>query len=468
MKMKKWLPLLLVLAMLCLAGCQSDPVETTVPTTEPTAEPTTEPTTVPTEPPMDAQTLFGLYKEAHEAAPMCSADVGLSLDLSINMLDYGMTMSMKNSQSGTMLYSDEQNISYGELEVTSSYYGVETTTNVELYSSVADGMETSYQYDKDNDYWEKSVAEEEEGFLEYVMEDTLVLEEETQMLGDREVYVLHMHIGGESFRSSFTSFAEGQGVAFEEGRDSTGLDLSGVYGDAVIYIDAQTYQRLQMYVTIVGAEAPFSQIMTEASSQETDSSGISLGVEVTVNAYEISYENISYESVEVPQVSQLGIICANQYDFVPDQGDGSYVIQESGYAVRLTPPGNWVVYDALAYDALLLTKGASNYTRTCTVVMLAGEYDLHELLDTTVGTMESTYSIDLNTGDGDEINGGSSVWYRGSGIYGRVALIPIGEEGYLLVEVIDYTDSNPWSDVQKILEATQEYDLFAVAEEPAA
>lgn len=50
-----------------------------------------------------------------------------------------------------------------------------------------------------------------------------------------------------------------------------------------------------------------------------------------------------------------GLMIANQTSFNPDMGDGTYVIQESGDATKITPPDGWKAVD-MGYDTVTLQK----------------------------------------------------------------------------------------------------------------
>lgn len=106
-----------------------------------------------------------------------------------------------------------------------------------------------------------------------------------------------------------------------------------------------------MDMTIEGMDEMMDAVLADMLG--ANESGIEL--DMNVGAIHAVYENMSYDSVDVPAVPEEGLMIANQASFNPDMGDGTYVIQESGDAMKITPPDGWKAVD-MGYDTVTLQK----------------------------------------------------------------------------------------------------------------
>lgn len=450
--------MLACLLLLC-ACAEQKPAETTVPTTTaaPTTEPTTVPTTVPTEPPMDAQTLLSLAQQAREANSWTSLKDSTVCSMTLNMPTLGMSMDMAIKQEGSMLYDPVQDRGYQERTSTMEGYGQVQTSTSQMYTRTEDGVPVRYTYEVDSNLWTKETLEEEDNdsakLLNSLLADTLVLEEETQLLEEMEVYVLRGELGEAFTQELSDGFMKGMGQTESTGRDNN--KDAQIACHAVLYIEKETNLVRSYSVDMEGLDVLIENFFSQQFSGQMGM-GMVITVEVEIDTMRHEVTQMAYDPVEVPEISAKGIAAANQTSFEPAQEDGSYIIQESGDAVRIQILSGWDVESA-EYDNLTLTRDDDHY---CYYTMYNDDYTLPENVQYWVDYYYEEYQVTMESGTGEPVNGYETMWYRGGGVYSWCMQIPVGE-CYLFIEATSFSNNNTYSYLEHFAANCTPYDLTA-------
>ena len=180
--------------------------------------------------------------------------------------------------------------------------------------------------------------------------DFLLLEEGTQTLHDTEVYVLKGTLDGNSC-SQFLSesllphvLANGlQTFSSHEERLNAAEwnepNYSALSADVVVYLDKKDCHPVQADVTINGANLLIHNVLDLFPAQITDR----LGSSVAIEPIHAVFTDIGYDAVTLPTVSEEARMMALQESFDPDLGDGTYVLQQFGDAVKFTAQSDWTI-----------------------------------------------------------------------------------------------------------------------------
>ena len=278
--MKRFATLVLVLLMLCAAGCKSAP------------SPATDPAET-TEPALTARELYWKMRSAIGMnSPTCY------IQESEIFYETGSDIFLKKAGS-----RDRMQVIYGKdpYEINIAYEWTEfdggeefVTRDAQYYREKEDGVDL-YWYSGSYDQW---IYLNEEGLDRWVLElgrvtlhpteypENATVDPETQMVGDREVYVLR-------YREPFA-----KQVPEAEMTEELAI-LNELEIENRLYIDTETYLLLQAEISGLQLEgeqarALYAFILGEEYMNKER--------KLTVTSYAIAYRNIRYDPVEVPPV----------------------------------------------------------------------------------------------------------------------------------------------------------------------
>lgn len=447
--MKKWIALILALMMAMVLTACGEP----------------EPTEPPTEPPMTARQLIQELNAASADKQVTAATTEIELSLSVSSGDAAMEMGMNLTMEQKS--SAEPYASYGEITMTMDIAGEQTVETYQQYLQEEDGSIVSYSHTDSTNKWEKldmGVLTDElkdqamnYDMLEALADEQVMLDENSKTVDGREVYVLQCTFTGEQTQEAMDSFSGLEDLLAVA--DMGEIDFSALTMPATYYIDAETMLPVRMEIEIQGMDEMMAGLL--AASLGADGAE----VEIEIPVFRAVYSGIGYEPVEVPVVPDEGRIKASQYSFNPDQGDGTYIIQESGSAVKITCPEGWTATE-MSYDSLTLTRDDGKQSVTYTMwTGIAGGYGF-------VSKIERGDIVEL-MGDGNYGSHGNSTFDFGDKSYGSVwvkcndgsrihyVYDQIGAEtNYMLVKMTDKTGKKLEDAMPTVLEIVEEYQLL--------
>lgn len=455
---RKRIALALVFA-LCLglfAGCKEAPEtqETTTvppvtqaPTTEPATEPTTEPTTAPTEPPMDAQRLLDILRE--EKSGCISSVQTIVIELEMNFDEYGMKMDMTLDIERASQWDYDQKRGFDRQTSHVVMYGQSESQTIEVYATeTGDDQEECYIYSLEEDRWVRT-STDVVVLSDYILEDTAVLREETAEYYGVECYVLDSQLDGSAFANMVSTVGGALGMP-----DQEDLDLSGAKGFFTTYVDTESLRYQGCRLTAEGLETALEQVVNPAyAGTEMETT-----VSVSVKDFTMVTKGVDYSPVEIPMVDEQIKKTALDATVEPDRGDGSYILQESGVAVRITPPVGWELYE-VAFNQLIMDFG-NDISVYCNIYR--DDYTLEDNVDYIAGYYEENYDVDMKISKGKQIGEYETLIFRGGGLYGYAVQIPLEEDVYLLIEVENFADQSPYAFLKAIVETVERVELSQV------
>ena len=279
----------------------------------------------------------------------------------------GEEMEIDLEMDGTYWMSAEKTEFYAEVNYEGDILGQWLSDRMELYQVLEDDAIVIYTYSKLLDVWaryETGLTAEE--FLEFTIPsdqisfepESLALAEETVNVGGSEAYVLSAKLDTSAVQTEFDEMGgftgalekamgaaelDAETAAVLEEFDFSpldNLDFTVIEVPVTLYIDKSTYELKQMDMEVVGLQLMLEQFMDVLFTMVEEISGTDmgdLGLTFEIPDIALSYTDFGYEPVEVKSVPEEGVLMAKQQSFDPLQEDGSYVLQESGNAVRVVP-----------------------------------------------------------------------------------------------------------------------------------
>lgn len=367
----KLLCLLLALVLLVsLVGCHEEPKPTTPPTTEPSTEPATlPPTTAPTEPELTAERLLVQMAAAVDGRSPTQMNASLDLDLGIKMKMDGFSLSMGASMELDMktMISEDPYAMYADFSVKAESMNQTQVQKAEAYYLIEDGKFVCYVYDKTLNMWTRTeigeVPESNPSGGESSGADLppleMTLEENTQKLNRREVYVLRCLLTRDHLTQFMTPMAPITGTLITPLDNSTAELPEDLQAETVIYVDTESLLPVRIQIDILGIEDMLNDLLTGsltppatelslvsniAEKKESDSP-----FHIGVNTFRIVLDELYFDPAEIPAVPQEAYDYLKMADHDPLQPDGSFILVHTGAAARITPPENWTVWDTGFY-----------------------------------------------------------------------------------------------------------------------
>lgn len=414
---------------------------------------------------MSPETLVEEMLTASDGKEMTQSSITMEMDMSIEADGTSMDTSLDLLMD--LKASSDPYASYCRTEMTMDAAGEETTETTEVYSLEEDGALVNYIYTTSTDDWEKqdlgttleemtSQTVDYNWLSEKAKADELTLAEETQTINDTEVYVLSGTINGDTMQDSFDSLGMLTDVF---GSDSTAeIDFTALTVPVTYYIDTESFLPLKIEMDIEGMGDAMNSVITSLLG----TTGTETELSISVDHMHIVYDNIGYDAVTIPEVPKEGLIIANQTTYNPDKGDGTYVIQEAGDAVKITLPDGWAATD-MGYDTLTIQTGDQKRTVTFTMytnietgLAFRNYVERGDVLDfLSAGTYGSHGSSAL-------ANDYGGLWLKtttGTNYY--YAWKNIGERDFIFVKMSDSAAGFDRNTLDTILPCVEEYDLMS-------
>ena len=410
---------------------------------------------------MTAQKLVEEMAAAAEGRQMTRTSVTMEMEMSMESEGVAMTMAM-SSTADTMV-SMEPYAAYTDTTMTIDMDGQQITETSQVYMLEEEGKLVNYTHADSLDMWQKldTGMSLDEIMVQYTgydwmkekPENELALAEGTQMVGDREVYVMNCTLTGQEMQQALNGMSNLEDMLAQSGLEA--LDYTALTVPTVYYIDAETYLPVQMDMTIEGMSEMMNSLMSGMLDQTEDGTDIDMSIDIS--DVKVIYTDISYDPVEVPAVPEEGVMIAEQAGFNPDQGDGTYIIQESGAAARITCPEGWTVTD-MAYDGITMQKDDSTQLGGFTMykgvtgedfISYVEEVDVQELI---------AQELYISHEAGPVIGEYETMQVKCQGLTLYYAWGTVGD-GQIFINVADYNGLDIESVLNPLLEIVEKWDL---------
>lgn len=427
---------------------------------------------------MDVKTLAQKMDEAAKDVTAMGGKFAMEMEMSMGMT--GMTMTMGVKADGEMKYDLANGGIYADVNANVEALGQTEAVDMEVYVTVAeDGSSTMYMHESETDSWIKYA---QEGYAEQleelqgmtiamsdVPEEKMTLAKEKQTVSGVECYVLTMELDGTYFTDEMKAM---MGTAAESLDEETAammesIDWSALNAKAVYYVDAKTFNTVQMDMEMLGLGDMMSGIMDTAMAEMKElMGGEEMEITIDVPVCKISMSEMSYTGVEVPAVPQEAIDNAVDANAMaeepvvddtytdesmlnnPAQADGSFLLTYEPMTARVVVPEGLTVYMSEP-DMLLLMNDDMSMSIS---YMLVGETDAATVsaeYEDMVQTAKDE-GVWMSNGDAEDINGftvknliyndGTSEVYSWKEVNGGVVMVNCAS--YMDIPVLDEVLNN--------------------------
>lgn len=252
---------------------------------------------------MTARILAAKMAVAVARKPMTQEKIVMEFEMSIGVR--GITLNLDMDMTMDMIMSMDPYRAYTNMDMTMEMLGQSYSDSMEMYIQEEEGTMTSYSYTASADRWAKQTVELTENmktvdytWLKEKAAEDLILAEETQAIGDHEVYVLSCTVTGAEMREMMSNGGSMQKALEEAGLSD--FDMSALTVPMVMYIDTKTYLPVQMEMEIQG----MSELMAGMMDALLGADAASLGMEIEIGKVTAVCTDIGYDDVEVPAVPQ--------------------------------------------------------------------------------------------------------------------------------------------------------------------
>lgn len=314
---------------------------------------------------MTAKKLVEEMAAALEGKQVLQTTAEMAMEVAQSVSIEGMSMEMETSMHNITetSISLEPYAAYAMSTATVDVMGESTTVDSEMYTVVEDDAVVYYMTDEVSGTWSRVdiglTLDEMLAMGSYTgynwmtekNEEELILEEETELLDGQEVYVLCCTLTGEEMQMALNGTSGLEDMLKEYNLEA--LDYSMLVVPSVFYVDTKTFRPIKIEMEIQGMGEMMNHLMSEIMGETAEEGMEGMDMTIDVSGVTAVYTNISYDPVEVPSVPEEAYAQTEQERFNPDQGDGTYIVQESGAAVRITCPEGWMATD-MSYDSLTL------------------------------------------------------------------------------------------------------------------
>jgi len=455
MKIQKKLALLLAvcITVLALVGCGGKKTEDPSQSSGESAASSSQQTE-----PMEAVTADTLAKKVAEVTRGKSlTQIKTVMEMDVTMSAQGTSMTMLMDMVSQSKMSADPYLTYMETESFIEMDGQQMSEGTQSYIQLVDDRLVTYTHLNSTDEWtweEVAVTPElleaqtdEYSWLENKAAEELTLEDGTQALDGHTVYVLHCTLtGDEMMEAAGAGGVNGLEEALAVGGVET-ADFSALTMPTTIYIDAETYLPLKREMEILG----MSELMNSlAASANAD-------MQMTINTVKVAASGMSYEPVEIPAVPAEVMLKKEQENFEPDQGNGVYIIQESGSAAKFTTPVDWSVAEA-TYDNLFLEHANGRMAASCTIYADVDGTTFSSYVSENEVQTYTQQSMYESHGTGTAINGFETMWIKCDGVNMYYAWAPMGD-AWLFIQMMDYAGQSLETALTPLLNGFQSYQL---------
>ena len=293
---------------------------------------------------------------------------------------------------------------------------------------------------------------------------SLLLEEGTQTLGDQEVYVLTGSVDGEVCKAflldslNLDALTARLQSAASKGIDPNtinlkNLDFSTLTADIIVYLNKESCAPVQIELTLNGMNL----LITDFMAMLPEQTAALLGSSVTIKPVRAVFTDISFDPVTIPQVTEESRIQAMQESFDPDQGDGSFVLQQYGDAVKITAQNKWSPTE-LGYCFAAFRNGDNTRSAHYELYQNMTGEDFIALVESGMIPAMEAQELTVTTAAGEAIGAYQTHSISGNGLNVYLAYRTVGNS-LLGIYAEDSSGADLTAVLTPILEAVEDYQL---------
>ena len=223
---------------------------------------------------MNAEKLVDEMAAATEGKQMTQATTTMEMDMSMEAEGVSMDMSMDMVMD--IQASNDPYASYTNMETTVDVAGQQTSEVIQLYSIEEDGALVNYVYTESTDSWEKqdlgmsmddiaSQTADYNWLLEKAKSEELTLEEDTQTVNGKEVYVTNCTLEGEEIQKAFEGIGSMTDMFEQAGMGE--IDFTALSVPTTYYIDKETFLPVKMEMDIEGMDEMMDELLANMFAQ---------------------------------------------------------------------------------------------------------------------------------------------------------------------------------------------------------
>lgn len=285
-------------------------------------------------------------RQTVQETPCSQADLDMAMDISMADPASGVEMDVGIQIDGEMSVSYDPDTLYQNLEMSVEMMGLRVPTEMEVY--VLQEEDKAVCYSNIEGSWMRSEADASfrtdagsSAAIWNLPAEQLSIDEEVTELEGTPVICLTGEITGKEISQALGflfSSLENSGAL--TGEDQEDIDWEKITAQVSAYVDEETYLPLREEISIRGLDEVLAGIV---------GNGASLSIQNT----DMTVNYTSYEPVEPCVLPEGAKEAAEQAQRLlegnPDNGDGTFTIQESGYYTDITAPEGYVL-DYVNYD----------------------------------------------------------------------------------------------------------------------
>ena len=416
---------------------------------------------------MTEEKLMDNVAKAMTGRTFMGGDIDMNMDLSyaMDIMEAPVSADMSMQANGRSLssydpfgvYSDMNMQMDFRLDMDGEVQEMSMGDQIQTYTAQEDDTLALYTYSNTSSQWSRIEMEQPASNVNALsdlmtvpedQQENISLEDEPFSLNGVNTYVLKMDrisIGQESVAILETMFPQ---IAGSISSDS----LGDVTMSATFYIDQETFLPLQMEYSFDNFGELFNQnpdLWEGVLGSAMDETGTA-NITVDVPSYRLTMTNLTFEQEELPIVPEEAYESIAFQEALaeldPDLGDGTYAIQSSGSAVRVSTPDGMT---AVNVSADTVTFADDSGLNTITYAMVPSvDLELYtdsissmytgalEMLGAEVRSGQDSQNVSTPFGpvDGYWISGGGANVYYGFAPF---------EGAYLAVICNDFSGTEP-------------------------
>lgn len=403
---------------------------------------------------VDAEFLLNkLYEMAESNNVMTQVTTNMEIEMSMAMEGFSMDIDMVSS--GKNMIQVNPYLAYTYTEMTVNLLGEKETVVSENYILAENGSLVSYAYDGSTDSWTKmdtgmsetEIMEQAAGNYYWLIEkpaSDFTVDTQLYNIGGRDAYKIEFTLTGEEMNQTLNGMTGVTDMLEESGMGDM-LDMSSLNVPAIYYIDAETYQIVQMEMNIEGMGDMMNNMMSSILGADPTTAGYQMDFNIG-KCYAV-YSDISYEPVEIPalpaeatettdviNIEDLDIRDTDTTQVQPE--DGVYTIEESGAVAKVTCPEGWTVLES-AYDQLYIENEETWQEAEFVMYVDVTREDFVSVVEEMIVPELQTYNVYISHGMGQEIGAFETMEVLGDGLNFYFAWAPV-DNGWIMVTVTDY------------------------------
>lgn len=285
-------------------------------------------------------------RQAVEETPCTQTDLDVDMDISVADPATGVEMDVGVQVEGGMRMSYDPDTVYENLKISVEMLGLRMPTEIELYMLQEEDKVACYS--NIGGSWLRSevdAALQNDGSASASIwnlppEQLSIDEEVTELEGTPAICLIGQITGKEISQALGFLFSSLENSAGLSGENQPDIDWEKITAQVSAYVNKETYLPLRAQISVQGLDEVLAGLMGNGAS-------------LSIQNADITVEYASYEPVEPCVLPEGAKEAAEQAQRLlegnPDNGDGTFTIQESGYYTDITAPEGYVL-DYVNYD----------------------------------------------------------------------------------------------------------------------